>query len=276
MIELGRMNELKVVYKNNTGYELSDEDGKSVFMPTHNTQQEHSVNDMVPVFIYKDSDNELCATTKKPPIQLNEFGYLKVNEVGQYGAFLDWGLDKDLFVPFSEQKRKMLDGRRYPVFLYLDEDTDRLVASSKLTKFFEKEAITVTEGEEVDLLVYEFTDLGMNVVINNLHKGLVYESEVFKTIRPGDRLKGYVKLIREDYKIDISLQKQGYQNVEPNAQLILDRLKENQGYLNLNDKSDPLDISYELEMSKKTFKKAIGSLYKQRLIRIEENGIYLV
>ncbi len=207
---------------------------------------------------------------------LNEFAVLEVVDVNPVGAFLDWGLEKDLLVPYSEQAEKMKVGYSYPVYLYLDDKTQRLVATAKINKILERDDITVKAGEEVELLICNSTDLGINVIINNLHLGLLYDNELFQAVLPGDVVTGYIKNVRPDNKIDVSLQKQGYVSVEPNSKKILQKLKDNSGFLNVTDKSDPVIILAKLEMSKKIFKKAIGSLYKQRLISIKEDGIYLV
>jgi hypothetical protein len=207
---------------------------------------------------------------------MDEFGLLRVNYTNQFGAFLDWGLEKDLFVPFKEQARPMEKGKRYLVFAYLDEKTNRLMASSKTNQFLNNDELTVAVGDEVDLIISHITELGINVIINDIHKGLLYKDQVYQDIRTGDRMTGYIKAIRPDKKIDVSLQKQGYENVEPNAEKILDELKASRGFLRLNDNSHPEDIKTVLQMSKKTFKKAIGALYKDKLIEIKEDGIYLI
>jgi predicted RNA-binding protein (virulence factor B family) len=196
--------------------------------------------------------------------------------VSEHGAFLDWGLIKDLFVPFREQSRPMEIGERHVVFLYLDQKSSRLIASTKIDRFLENERLTVKEGDEVDLLIWQKTDLGFNAIVNQYHKGLVYANEVFRDLKAGDSLKGYVKKIREENKLDISLQKTGYDSVEPTAQQILDEIKKSAGFLNISDSSSPEDIYKRFQISKKTFKKAIGGLYKQGLIKIAEDGIYLV
>jgi predicted RNA-binding protein (virulence factor B family) len=217
------------------------------------------------------------ATTLQPYILVNEFALLRVNYINQVGAFMDWGMEKDILVPFKEQARPMEKGKRYLVYLYVDEKTNRLVASSKTNQFLSNENITVEKGEEVDLIVSHITELGINVIINEKHKGLLYKDEVYdESIRTGDRAVGYIKNIRPDGKIDVSLQKQGYENVEPNAGKIVDELRASRGFLRLNDNSHPEDIKTVLKMSKKTFKKAIGSLYKDKLIEIKDDGIYLV
>ena len=188
---------------------------------------------------------------------------------------MDWGLAKDIFVPFREQVKKMEEGDTHIVCLYLDKATNRLAASSKINRFLKNENIEVKEKDEVDLLIAEVTDIGVNVIINDCYKGILYQDEIFQTLNYGTRVRGYIKKIREDKKIDVSLQKSGYANVLPNEEKILDMLKKSNGFLKLNDSSSPEEITEVLEMSKKTFKKAIGSLFKQRLIKIEEKGISL-
>jgi predicted RNA-binding protein (virulence factor B family) len=275
-MHLGVKNTLRVLRGTSVGMYLGDKEGNDVLLPKKYIPDDLIVGDDIEVFIYKDSEDRIIATTLEPKVQLNQFAYLQVMAVTGIGAFLDWGLEKDLFVPFKEQNKKLNTGDWCAVYVYLDEDTDRLVGSCKVNKFFEKDNIDLTEGEEVDLFVFEETSLGLNVVINNKYKGLIYENEIFQRVKLGSRIKGYIKQLREDNRIDVSLQKQGYANVEPNAQKILEKLKTSEGFLDVTDKSDANYIMYQLEMSKKTFKKAIGGLYKQRLIRIEDDGIYLV
>ncbi|GGD48738.1 GntR family transcriptional regulator [Emticicia aquatilis] len=276
MLDLGVKNTLRILRGTGVGMFLGDDEGNDVLLPKKYIPDDVIVGDDIEVFIYRDSEDRIIATTLEPKIQLNEFAYLQVKAVTQVGAFLDWGLEKDLFVPFREQNKKMEVDKWYAVYLYLDEDTDRLVASCKVNRFFEKENIDLTISQEVDILVFEETDLGMNAVINNRYKGLIYENEIFQRIKIGTRTKAYVKNIRDDKRIDLSLQKQGYANVEPNAERILEKLKANNGFLDVTDKSDANYVMYQLEMSKKTFKKAVGALYRQRIIRIEDDGIYLV
>jgi len=228
------------------------------------------------VFVYKDSEDRLIATTLTPKILLNQFAYLKVEMVTQHGAFLDWGLEKQLFVPFREQALKMSEEKSYIVYMYLDKKTARLAASSKINHFLDNSSLTVSIGDEVDILICDSTNLGINVIINHLHKGLLYHNELFEKVKTGDTRKGYIKKIREDNKIDVQLQKQGYGNIEPNALIILEKLKANTGFLALTDESSPEMISNQLEMSKKTFKKAIGLLYKQKLIHLEKTGIRMI
>ncbi|MBA4848881.1 S1 RNA-binding domain-containing protein [Emticicia sp. BO119] len=275
-MDLGVKNILRVLRGTSVGMYLGDKEGNDVLLPKKYIPDDLIVGNDIEVFIYRDSEDRIIATTLEPKVELNQFAYLQVMAVTGVGAFLDWGLEKDLFVPFKEQNKKLATGDWCAVYVYLDEETDRLVGSCKVNRFFEKENIDLKEGDEVDLLIFEETNLGLNVVINNKFKGLIYENEIFQRIKLGSRTKGYIKLIREDNRIDVSLQKQGYANIEPNAHKILEKLKANEGFLDITDKSDANYVMYQLEMSKKTFKKAIGGLYKQRLIRIEDDGIYLI
>jgi uncharacterized protein len=276
MLHLGIKNTLRILRGTGVGMFLGDEEGNDVLLPKKYVPANAIVGDDIEVFIYRDSEDRIIATNLEPKIQLNQFACLQVKSVTAIGAFLDWGLEKDLFVPFREQNKKMEEGRWYAVFLYLDEETDRLVASCKVNRYFEKENIDLKIGQEVDLLIFEETDLGLNAVINNKYKGLIYENEIFQRIKIGTRTKGFVKNLRDDNRVDLSLQKQGYANVEPNAERILEKLKTNNGFLDVTDKSDSNYVMYQLEMSKKTFKKAVGALYRQKIIRIEDDGIYLV
>jgi len=272
----GEFNLLTAKRRTLNGYYLIDDENLEVLLPNKYVPSGMKPGDEISVFIFKDSEDRLTATTIKPYIMLNEFAVLEVVDINPVGAFLDWGLEKDLLVPYSEQTSKMKVGGSYPVYLYLDEKTQRLVASGRINKFLELEDITVNNGDEVELLICNSTDLGIVVIINDMHSGLLYDNELFQAVTPGERIKGWIKNVRPDNKIDVSLQRQGYINVEPNANKILQKLKDNDGFLNITDKSDPIIILAKLEMSKKTFKKAVGSLYKQKIIKIEKDGIYLV
>lgn len=274
-MEIGHYNTLKIARETKVGLYLTD--GKDdVLLPLKYVPKEYSIDDEIIVFVYLDHEERPVATTLEPYILMDEFGLLRVNFVNQFGAFLDWGLEKDIFVPFKEQARPMEKGKRYLVFAYIDKQSNRIVASSKTNQFLKNENLTVAVGDEVDLIISHITEAGINVIINDQHKGLLYKNEVYDDIRTGDRMTGFIKNIRPDNKIDVSLQKLGYENIEPNAQKILDELKASRGFLRLNDDSHPEDIKTVLKMSKKTFKKAIGSLYKDKLIEIKEDGIYLI
>jgi len=276
MIEIGKYNTLTIDRDTQVGLFLTD--GKDdVLLPNKYVPKVFEIGEEITVFVYLDHEERPVATTLEPYILLNEFALLRVNYTNNIGAFMDWGMEKDILVPFKEQARPMEKGKRYLIYLYMDEKTNRLVASSKTNQFLSNENLTLEVGEEVDLIVSHITDLGINVIINEKHKGLVYKDEVYdERIRTGDRTHGFIKTIRPDGKIDVSLQKLGFENIEPNAEKILDELRANRGFLRLNDNSHPEDIKTVLKMSKKTFKKAIGTLYKQKLIELKDDGIYLI
>lgn len=275
-MRLGEFNELEILRDTSVGLYLGDEEGNDVLLPNKYVPETFEIGDKLNVFIYLDSEDRPVATDIVPKIQLHSFAYLNVKMVNSVGAFLDWGLEKDLFVPFREQMVNMQEGRNYMVYLFIDEKTDRLIASAKLEKFLDNENITVEEKEEVQIQVWKQTDLGYNVIINNKHKGLIYNNEVFAPLANGYIRKAYIEKIREDGKIDVRLEKSGVEGIEPNAMKILKELSRNNHFLALNDKSSPEEITAVLHMSKKVFKKAVGSLYKQRIITIEDDGIRLV
>lgn len=270
---IGKKNLLEILRFTPPGAYLGDEDGNDVLLPTKFIPANCEVGEDIEVFIYRDSEDRIIATTMEPHIQLGEFGYLKAKEVTRFGAFLDWGIEKDLLVPFREQIGEMVSGDSYLVHLYLDEKTDRLVGTQKIKSYFETWDIRLDEGEEVDLLIGKTTDLGINVVINNTYQGLIFDNEIFDDVLIGDRTKGYIKKIREDNKIDVSLQKAGLENLESGAEKIMKVLAANEGSLPLTDKSSPDDIQFHLQMSKKNFKRSIGILYKKRLISLEKDGV---
>lgn len=275
MIDIGRFNILKIARTTKVGLYLTDGEN-DVLLPNKYVPKTYEIDQELEVFVYLDHEERPVATTLEPYIFLNEFSLLRVNYTNQFGAFMDWGMEKDLFIPFKEQARPMEQGKRYLVYMYMDDKTKRLVGSSKTNQFLDNKEITVEVGEEVDLIVSHITEVGINVIINEKHKGLLYKNEVYDDLRTGDRIIGYIKNIRPDGKIDVSATKLGFDKVEPSAQYILDELKASRGFLRLNDDSHPEDIKTVLKMSKKTFKKAIGTLYKQKLIDIKEDGIYLL
>jgi predicted RNA-binding protein (virulence factor B family) len=274
-MKIGQINSLIVSRETPHGFYLKDDEEKEVLLPGKYLKGDEKEGDKIEVFIYNDSEDRLVATTETPKISLDEFAVLKVVDVSKYGVFLDWGLEKDLLVPFKEQNKKMVSGKSYVVKMYLDEDTDRLVATAKVKKFLSNETLELAEKDEVDLLVFNESDLGYDVIINEKYQGLIFRNEVFTAVKIGDQLKGYVKKIREDNKIDVSLQKDGVAHMEKSAQEVLDALNTQGGTLNISDKSSPEEIYELLHMSKKAFKKAIGTLYKQRKIVIKPNKISL-
>ncbi len=276
MIRTGEYNELEVLRDTSSGLFLGDGEGNDVLLPGKYIPEGTKVGDKLKVFIYLDSEDRLVATTETPKIRLHGFALLRTVMVNEIAAFMDWGLEKHLFVPFREQNKKMEEGRSYVVFMYIDDQTNRLTGSARLNRFLDNEKLTVRTGDEVEILIWEKTDLGYNVIINGKHKGLIYDNEIFSEVKPGYRLKAWIKNIREDHKIDVIIQKPGYEAIDPTSKRILDLLKSNGGFLALSDNSSPEEITAKLQMSKKTFKKAVGALYRRKTIELKEDGIHLV
>ena len=278
MIEIGNINTLKILRGTRVGLFLGDDDVDvdDLLLPTKYAPKEFEIGDEIEVFCYLDHEERPIATTLKPFIKRNGFGFLRVAEVNEYGAFLDWGLEKHLLLPFREQRFKLKEGDWCVVYCYLDDKSFRLVASTRLHKFLSNEQLELQQNDQVDLLVFRKSDLGWDVVVNNKHKGLIFASEVFQDIAIGDELKGYVKKIRQDAKLDITLQPIGIDKLDPAAQAIYEKLIAEEGVLRVHDKSSPEDIKAIFQMSKKTFKRAIGSLYKNRKIDIRKDGIYKI
>ncbi len=238
MIAIGQYNELTILRHTSVGLYLGDEEGEDVLLPNKYCPEEYEIDDKIKVFVYLDYEERKVATNLVPKIHLHEFALLQVADVSPVGAFMNWGLEKDLMVPFKEQRQKMEEGRWYVVYMDIDDETDRLYATNKIERRLQNHMIEVAVGDEVDLLVYRKTDLGYAVIINNVHKGLVFNSDVFKELNIGERTKGYVKAIREDNKIDITLQPIGYDNFnDVNVDLLYKALKENHGTLALTDKA---------------------------------------
>jgi len=276
MIEIGKINTLKVVKEVDFGLYLDggDEFGE-ILLPTRYVADDMEVDHFVDVFIYNDSEDRIIATTDEALAEVDEYAYLKCISVTKFGAFLDWGLAKDLLVPFKEQATEMQEGLSYFVRVYLDEETERVVASSKTRQFLDNEPAEYEEGEQVDLVIGNSTDLGVKVVINDKHSGLLYHNEIFKPLRPGLRMVGYIKKLREDEKIDVTLEKPGYQKIDGLAGEILTKLEQSGGYIEVNDKSTPETIKHIFGTSKKNFKKAVGALYRERMISFKGDGIQL-
>ena len=275
MLEIGRVNKLIIKRKRDYGAMLDGGESGDILLPKKDVPKKCRQGDEVEVFVYVDKEEHLRATTQKPYATVGQFAKLRVVANSPSGAFLDWGLQKDLLVPKREQHSKMNEGKSYVVFVFLDKKTKRITASSKLNKFLSLQAPNYDEGEEVDLFICDRTDLGYKVLVNNSHWGMVYENEVFQKLHIGQRLKGYIKTIREDLKIDISLQQSGYQRVGNISQRILKTIKDRGGSIAVTDKSPPATIYSLFGVSKKTFKKAIGALYKRRLITIDTKSIKL-
>nr|MBD3623686.1 GntR family transcriptional regulator [Sunxiuqinia sp.] len=276
MAAIGLINELEVVKEVDFGVYLDGGPHGEILMPKRYVPEGCKPGDTLEVFIYLDSEDRLLATNEKPKAMVGDFALLTVVSVTSVGAFLDWGLPKDLLVPFREQQQTMEAGKSYLVYVYLDNESQRIVATSKLDKCVDNIPVDYEVGEEVDLLIAGQTDLGFKAIIDNSHWGMLYKNEVFQPLTTGQRLKGFIKTIREDEKIDLSLQKEGYEKIDDISQSILNKLAANSGFLSLTDKSSPELIKQTLYISKKNFKKAIGALYRQRLISIEDNGIKLL
>ena len=276
MATIGTLSELEVVKTVDFGVYLAGGMHGEILLPKRYIPENCQVGDRIEVFIYLDSEDRLVATTEKPLAMVGEFAMLKVVEITSFGAFLDWGLMKDLLVPFREQQEKMEKGKSYLVYVYLDNESQRIVATSRLDKCLGNIPVDYEAGEEVDLIIAGKTELGYKAIVDNSHWGVIYHNEVFQPLHPGEKLKGFIKQIRPDEKIDLRLDKPGYEKIDSISQGILDQMKAAGGFLPVNDKSDPDLIVKTFRTSKKNFKKAIGSLYKQHLITIEENGIRLV
>ena len=275
MVEIGRINKLTIKRMLDYGAHLDGGESGDILLPKKYVPKKCQPGDEVDVFVYVDREERLRATTQKPYVTVGQFAKLRVVANSSSGAYLDWGLQKDLLVPKREQHAKMEEGKSYVVFVFLDKKTNRITASSKLDKFLSLQPPNYNEAEEVDLFICDKTDLGYKAVVNNSHWGMVYKNEVFQKLHIGQQLKGYIKIIREDLKIDISLQQSGYQRVDNISQSILKTIKDLGGSIAVTDKSPPEDIYSLFGISKKTFKKAIGALYKKRLITIDTNGIKL-
>ncbi|MDX2306404.1 MAG: S1-like domain-containing RNA-binding protein [Microscillaceae bacterium] len=276
MIEIGQFQTLEVLRDTGSGLFLGDTAGNDVLLPGKEIPYGVKVGDKIKVFIYQDKQGRTIASSRSPKITLHRFAFLEVKKVTSVGAFVDWGLDKDLLVPYLEQYAALQEGNFYIFYLYLDAKTNRLVASNRINGFLNNEKLNLIEGQEVELIVWESTDLGYNVIINHQHKGLLYKNEIFKPVQIGQIHQGFIYKIREDNKIDVRLQKTGFDNIEPAAAKILETLRNQGGFLPLYDGSSPEEIRDRLQMSKKTFKKAIGNLYKEQIIKIGEKGIYLL
>lgn len=274
-IKLGKYNQLEVVKEVDFGVYLNgDEDGE-ILLPKRYVLEGTKPGDVLNVFIYLDMEERLVATTLQPYVQVGEFACLEVAWVNQFGAFLNWGLMKDLFVPFREQKMKMQKGKRYVVYVHLDEESYRIVASAKVEHFLSTEKPDYQPGQEVEVLVWQRTELGYKVIVENKFSGMLYHNEIFQPLEVGMRLTAFIKQVRPDGKIDLVLQKAGARKVDDFSEVLWQYIKDNDGFTPLNDKTDAEVIYHTFGVSKKTFKKAVGDLYKKRRIVLEEDGIHL-
>ncbi|MDO4763602.1 MAG: S1-like domain-containing RNA-binding protein [Flavobacteriaceae bacterium] len=273
-MEIGKTQVLKIAKENPKGFFLEDQWGENVFLPKIFAEQEWRKGDEVEVFVYQDND-QLCATIETPFCEVGEFAVMTCVQALPSGAFMDWGIIKDLFIPYKQQKSKILEGKKYLVYVFIDEETQRLTGTTKFNKSSINEGVEFKKGDKVSLIMANSTELGWNVVINKKHWGLVYQSDIYKDIFPLSEEVGYIKNIREDGKIDVSLQPEGFSNIDEFKQKILSELDKGYGLLYLSDKSTPEEIKDALQMSKKNFKKAIGGLYKDKIIEIFDDKIRL-
>lgn len=275
-IKLGEYNHMTVVKEVDFGLYLDGGDEGEILLPKRYVPQGCKVGDELDVFVYLDNEERPVATTLTPKAKVGDFAFLKVAWVNKYGAFLDWGLMKDLFCPFSEQKKKMEKDSSYIVHIHIDDESYRIVASAKVEQYIDTDIPPHTIGDEVEILIWQRTDLGYKVIVDNRYAGLVYKDQIFKKIRIGDRMKGYVSTVRPDGKLDIMLQPTGRKMTDEFSDILLDYIKSHDGICYFTDKSNADDIYEEFQVSKKNFKKAVGDLYKKRLITIEENCLRMV
>ncbi len=275
MVEIGKINSLEILRSTEFGLFLDGEELGDILLPKRYVSKNWSPGDTVEVFIMLDSEDRLTATTQKPLAMVDEFAHLRVVACTGIGAFLDWGLPKDLLVPFREQKIKMGEGQSYMVRIYLDRASNRIAASSKLDKFLDQTEAQFEPNEKVDLLICARTDLGYKAIINGTHWGMIFHNEAFQPLERGRRIDGFIKQIRPDGKIDLALQKPGYEKVTDLTEIILNHIKAQGGFMPVTDKNSPEEILALFGVSKKTYKKAIGALYKKRLIEFSDNGTKL-
>ena len=276
MGKIGKINILDVVRETDNGIYLNGENLGEILMPQKFVTTEVKKTKQAKVFIYSDSEDRLVATTEVPFAMVGDFAFLKVAALSRFGAFLDWGLPKDLLVPFREQRAKMQEGKSYLVYVYLDHHSNRIAASAKLDKFLDNTPPEYKPGEEVDIIISEETDLGIKVIVNSEHWGILYKNQVFQELSEGQKLKAYIKKVRDDDKIDLLLEKPGYEKVDTISEKILQELKDNHGFLAVSDKTSPEMIKAMFGISKKNFKKAVGGLYKRKLIVFDADGIRLI
>jgi predicted RNA-binding protein (virulence factor B family) len=276
MIRTGRIQELSILRHTPAGLVLGDEDTAEVLLPESERPTNDTIGGTVRVFAYRDGEGKLKVTTQLPKAQVGEFAPMRVKAVTRDGALLEWGVPVDLIVPHSEQKKPLVEGRWVVVRVALHEATDHTYGSTRIEDHLDNSALTVKQGQEVSLVVYGRSDLGYSVVVNNLHHGLVHANEVFKHISVGDRIPGYVKTVRPDNKLDITLQPIGYrQYIDANTAMLAKRIQA-RGFIPLSDNSSAEEIYAEFGISKKAFKKALGALYKERLVRIGDDGVVWV
>ncbi|NQU54150.1 MAG: GntR family transcriptional regulator [Bacteroidetes bacterium] len=276
MVEIGKINTLDVNRETDNGVYLDGGEHGEILMPQKFVTPEVKEAGSATVLVYTDSEDRLVATTETPLAMVGEFAIMKVISNSRFGSFLDWGLPKDLLVPFREQKADMIEGKSYMVYVFLDLQTNRIAGSAKIDKFLDNTPPEYEVGQEVDLMIADETDLGYKAIVNSEHWGILYKDQTYSSLSFGQKIKGYINKVRVDEKIDLLLEKPGYEKVDAISQKILDELKENNGFMAASDKTSPEMIKAMFGISKKNFKKALGSLYKKRIITFDSDGIRLV
>lgn len=273
-MNIGEVNHLQILRFTSVGAYLGDEEGNDVLLPNKYLTEGLEIDQMVDVFVYRDSEDRAVATTEKPLIELGGFNYLYIKEVTMYGAFADWGLEKDLMIPFKEQRKKLEEGKWYLITLQLDADTDRVFGSTKVNRYLHECDHPFDRTAPADLLICDESELGIKVIVDNRYSGLIYHNDITRNLERGERTTGFVYNVREDGKLDVRLDPVGKVKISESAERLLSLLKV-QKFLPIHDKSDPEEVRDCVGMSKKTFKQAVGSLYKERLILLDKDGIRL-
>ena len=274
-MNIGEVNNLQVLRFTSVGAYLGDEEDNDVLLPNKYLTDDMKIDDMLDVFVYRDSEDRAVATTEKPLIELEGFSYLYIKDVTMFGAFADWGLEKDLMIPFKEQGKKLEEGQWYLTTLQLDTDTDRVYGSTKINRYLSECDHPFDRTAPTEIMICDTTDLGVKVIVDNRYSGLIYQNDITRTVQRGERTTGYVYNVREDGKLDVRLDPVGKVKISDSAEKLLSILKVKK-HLPIHDKSAPEDVREVVGMSKKTFKQAVGSLYKERLITLSSEGITLV
>lgn len=267
---------LTVARKTNSGYDLQSDDGIQYSIDDNETNKDWEAGSIQSLFTYFDFDQRFCATMLKPAISVGRFGLVEVTKIDKHGALIAWGIEAPIYIPEEHQHRALEAGKWYLATLCYSQENEILYASTKVADYLDNTDANYKINEEVNIIFYEHTKLGYNVIVDHKHRGLVYHDEVYREISYGEHTKGYIKKIREENKLDVMLQPMGFARIDASEELIVKHLKENNGFIALHDKSEPEEIMEQLGMSKKTFKKAIGGLYKEKVIRLEDDGVYLI
>lgn len=272
---IGKMNKLRAVRKTDNGIYLDGSELGEILLPQSTVDREIEIDEEVDVFIYHDHLSRLTASLRKPKVTVGQYAYLRTSSVTDIGAFMDWGLQKDLFVPFSEQNIKFEDSGSYLIYVYIDEMTGRIAGTSKVNKYLKSRSGDYKAGQEVFVLICNRTEIGYNVIIDDKCWGVIHNTDILGEMHTSIKTKGYITNVREDQKLDVSLSRPGYKKVIELTDIIIEKIKDNGGVINLTDKSPSEDIYEQFQVSKKTFKKSLGALYKQRIIVIEDDSIKL-